>query len=512
MSVRRTTLLGLLAALALPAAADKLDKESKKWLEEVAPIILPEEKQTYSDLKDRAERAEFEKIFWARRDTNLETPENEYKTSTFDPRRAEADKRFKVAGRYGAQTDCGRLFVLFGEPAEVKKEPSDNPTPRPPETWTYRGGTFRGGEVKIAVDGECKLINPSAGRELDRFAGGLIVNPTLAYKVQAGKVTKLADLLQALKSPGQALLDNPRQDFEIEGQVAFVPAAEGSTVLLGLVRADGSNFPTVEEEGLRMAQVTVVSQIVDPQGRRSTDERKVLAPIGADGKIVVGYRMFAKPSDAVDVKVAADQSTPEPGDYRVVAKLQPHTLKFGLLDEKSKKGSAKTQPCEVPNLATGELAIGSVLVLSRIEDDSPDQCRDKQTGQFLPKIQCFVRKLDDPQDPLGAFVLGKNRMVPRFGNIFSPNEEVTFFYMGAGGSADPSTGASSVTTGLTLSKGAKVVAKAPDSESAGAVIVGSVGPVPLEKYEVGTYTAKAKVRDNLSKKEVVAEVTFEIKK
>ncbi len=132
MSVRRTTLLGLLAALALPAAADKLDKESKKWLEEVAPIILPEEKQTYGELKDRGERTEFEKIFWARRDPDLETPENEYKTGTFDPRRADADKRFRVAGKYGAQTDCGRLFVLFGEPDEVKKEVSDVATSRPP--------------------------------------------------------------------------------------------------------------------------------------------------------------------------------------------------------------------------------------------------------------------------------------------------------------------------------------------------------------------------------------------
>ena len=149
MSVRRTTLLGLLAALALPAAADKLDKESKKWLEEVAPIILPEEKQTYGELKDRGERTEFEKIFWARRDPDLETPVNEYRTGEFDKRRAEADEKFKVGGK-GSQTDCGRIYILLGPPEEVKQREGSGV--RKPETWSYNQG-----KAKIDLDETCRI-------------------------------------------------------------------------------------------------------------------------------------------------------------------------------------------------------------------------------------------------------------------------------------------------------------------------------------------------------------------
>ncbi len=499
MSVRRTTLLGLLAALALPAAADKLDKDSKKWLEEVAPIVLPEEKQTYGELKDRAERAEFEKIFWARRDTNLETPENEYKTSTFDPRRAEADKRFKVAGKYGAQTDCGRLFVLFGEPDEVKKEPSDNPVPRPPETWTYRdrpGMTFKGGETKVSLDGECKLANPNAARELDRVAGNLVVNPNLAYKVVAGKITRLADLLPK-PSPAQTLLKTPREDFPVAAQQAFVRAADGSTVILGLVKADAAALTVADEGGAKVAHVTVAAQVVDAEGRpKAFDERAVVAPVGADGSVVAGYRMFVKP-----------------GSY---------TLKFGLVDDKSGKGSLGSEAREVPALAGGELTGGTLLVLSDIEEETekgPDgQCRDKASGQFATCGEVRdskgrpARKLGDPQDPLGAFELGKSRLVPRFGNAFTTSESPIFFYTGSDGAVDAATGKPSVTVGLSLSKGPKMVAKAPEADFTESVIAGSVGPVPLEKYEPGTYTAKVKFHDNVSKKDVVVEANVEIRK
>lgn len=467
MSVRRTTLLGLLAALALPAAAAKLDKDSKKWLEEVSPIILPEEKQTYTDLADRGERAEFEKIFWARRDPNLETPENEYRTATFDPRRAEADKRYKVAGRLGSQTDCGRLFVLFGEPDEVKKDVSDNPSSRMPETWTFRDRppmTFVGGQTKIALDGECKLANPNASRELDRIAGNLVVNPNLAYKVVGGKLTKLADLLPK-PSLAQTLLKAPRQDFPVAGQQGFVRAADGSTVVLGLVKADAAQLTLVDEGGSKVAHVTVTAQAVDAEGRsKAFDERAVVAPVGADGSVVAGYRMFVKP-----------------GSY---------TIKSGLVDEKSGKGALQSEPREVPNLAADELSGGTLLVLSDIQDDA----------------------VADPKHPLDAFLIGKTRLVPRFGNTFAPSESVIFFYTGSHGAVDPATGKANVTAGLSLAKGLKVVAKAPDTEYTENVFWGSVGPVPLDKYEPGTYTAKVKLHDHVAKKDVTVEANIEIKK
>jgi len=58
MAVRCTFAVVLaLAAAVAPAFADKLDAESRKWLETVGAIILPQEANTYGQLKGRAEGA-----------------------------------------------------------------------------------------------------------------------------------------------------------------------------------------------------------------------------------------------------------------------------------------------------------------------------------------------------------------------------------------------------------------------------------------------------------------------
>jgi len=83
MSLRPTLALALAVLSLAPAAAraDKLDKEDKKWLDEVKPLMLPDEEKTFRDLKDKADRLEFQKIFWARRDPDLDTTENEYQAT-----------------------------------------------------------------------------------------------------------------------------------------------------------------------------------------------------------------------------------------------------------------------------------------------------------------------------------------------------------------------------------------------------------------------------------------------
>lgn len=469
MSVCRTWLVVLagLVAVAPPARADKLDKESKKWLDDVRAIVLPEEVVTYGQLKDRAERVEFEKIFWARRDPDLGTPENEYQAD-FLSKRAAADARFKVAGRVGSSTDCGRLLILFGEPDEVKKDDSgENRGPRSPETWTYKsraGMNFAGGQALIALDADCKFGAAGVAAQLDRVAGTLILNPNLSYKVQAGKLTPLADLLPK-PSPAQTLLKTPRQDFPLAGQSGYLKSAEGFSVLLGLARADSANLSVLDEGGKRVAAVTVVAQVLAADGHAvAFDQRTVVAPVAADNTVVVAYRIFLKA-----------------GKY---------TLRYGLVDDKTGKGSANSEAIDVPDLNKGELSVASVWVLADIVDHPAEP---------------------DAKDPMGAFVLGKSLMLPRFGNAFSKTETPMFFYNVSDGAADPTTTKPSVTVGLTLAKGTKTLAKAPDQDFDMPYVASAVGPVPLDKYEPGFYTAKLKVRDNVTKKELIVEQGFEIK-
>jgi len=109
MSCPKTALL-MAAVLLAPAAAlpaDKLDKEAKKWMDDVRPLLLPDEEKTFRGLKDKSDREEFQKIFWARRDPDLETPVNEYRTE-YEAAKADVDTRYRVSGHAGSATDCGR--------------------------------------------------------------------------------------------------------------------------------------------------------------------------------------------------------------------------------------------------------------------------------------------------------------------------------------------------------------------------------------------------------------------
>jgi len=87
-------------------------------LRDVRLLVLPEEDATYTQLADPADRAEFERIFWARRDPDPATPANELQVAVARAR-ARADALYTRSGLKGADTDCGQLLVLLGEPPEI---------------------------------------------------------------------------------------------------------------------------------------------------------------------------------------------------------------------------------------------------------------------------------------------------------------------------------------------------------------------------------------------------------
>ena len=112
MTPSRRTLAFAILALGLPAVparADKMTKEDKAWLDSVRPLLLKDEEKKFKDLKDKADRDEFKKIFWARRDPDLETPENEYQVE-YQKLVAIVDPKFKRGSELGSQNDCGRVF------------------------------------------------------------------------------------------------------------------------------------------------------------------------------------------------------------------------------------------------------------------------------------------------------------------------------------------------------------------------------------------------------------------
>jgi GWxTD domain-containing protein len=320
MSVHRSYLPAVLAlSLGAPAAvlAQKMDKEHKKWLEDVKPIMLADEEKTYKDLKDKSDRDEFQKIFWARRDPDLETPANEYQ-SEYQSAKAAADSKYRIGGTPGSQTDCGRIVLLLGEPDEVKKIQGDGPAARrTAETWTFRdrpGLKFKDGHVEIDVDENCMLPQGARmGEQLARVAEGKIAHPNLGYqKGSDGKLKKLVDQLPK-PTPVMALLKTPRQDFAGSAKAALFLRSPG-----------GASY--VDEAGKSVG----------------ASEREASAEVAADGSAVVSYGMALKP-----------------GKY---------TLNVGVLDPKSSKGTVISEQVDVPDFGSDELTITPLLVLREVAE------------------------------------------------------------------------------------------------------------------------------------------------
>jgi len=542
MRPRRPFLLFLLLVLptALPARAQKLDKDDKKFLDDVRPLLLPDEEKSFKGLKDKSDRQEFQKVFWARRDPDLEAPGNEYQ-SQYDKLRAEADTAYKVAGRPGSQTDCGRLFILLGKPDEVKKEGgSESLGPRAPETWTYRdrpGQTFSGGQAQIAFDRECRLPEGTKLYEqLDRLAAARIVNPNIDYRVgRDGRLTKLADLLPK-PSAARALLKEPRQDFPLQSQAMFLKVQDGGTAVLGVVRGESAGLPVEDAGGRKVVKIVVASSAADASGKEAAStERKTTAEVQKDGSFAAAFRINLRP-----------------GQY---------TLKAAVTDEKGAKGSVAESSIDVPDYGTGEMGMATLMVLRDVHDlpggaadpDAPFAAFQLGSAELVPFGTYSLSKGDAPwffyqvyglkPDPARGLAMGDflqiqegmslSLVISILGRPGEPGAKsgATESYSWKSGEAGslsvtlqngvvvsktqtglPSGGRCSATATLSILKGGTTpVAQAPPQPLETPVAGSAVGPVPFEKYEPGQYKVLLKVTDNVAKKDKVQEISIEVK-
>jgi GWxTD domain-containing protein len=76
-------------------------------------LLTDAEKQAWQAINSDEEAARFVALFWAKRDPDLSTPQNEFKEE-FDRRVAAADRLFARSQLRGAMSDRGRVLILLG--------------------------------------------------------------------------------------------------------------------------------------------------------------------------------------------------------------------------------------------------------------------------------------------------------------------------------------------------------------------------------------------------------------
>jgi Ca-activated chloride channel family protein len=145
------------AAAADPAA---LAPRYREWLDEVALLITPKERETFLGLQKDYQRDTFERRFWEVRDPFPQTPANEFK-DRWDQSSAIARKRL------GNLTEDRAHMVLFnGEPREVFPVRCD--VLMPLEIWSFAGaGKLRGEFTLVFVQRGSlyRLWSPQEGIE-----------------------------------------------------------------------------------------------------------------------------------------------------------------------------------------------------------------------------------------------------------------------------------------------------------------------------------------------------------
>jgi GWxTD domain-containing protein len=109
----------------------------ENWADGPERIILSkEERTTWRRLRTQDERQAFVSAFWAARDPNPGTPENEYQEN-FERRVAEANQLFGGEGAYeGWRTERGRIHILLGAPVSRAQFKGYGQL-RPIELWLY---------------------------------------------------------------------------------------------------------------------------------------------------------------------------------------------------------------------------------------------------------------------------------------------------------------------------------------------------------------------------------------
>ena len=130
-------LLGLTGCSSLERAKQALPVDDREFLSSVRYLITTDEQKRFVSLPE-AEREAFIEEFWKKRDPDLTTEENEFKSLYFQ-RIDEANHLFRESGKgNGWTSDRGRIYILLGPPERRDIFPTGRSLYELPlEIWYY---------------------------------------------------------------------------------------------------------------------------------------------------------------------------------------------------------------------------------------------------------------------------------------------------------------------------------------------------------------------------------------
>jgi len=139
--------LALAFWLAATVAGAQLSQKFVEWPSGPSGFLLTEaERKAYAQLKTDAEAQAFIDLFWARRDPDLNTVQNEFKED-FDGRVAGADRQLSTENVKGSTSDRGKVLILMGVPPV----PVENLPPSTSEEEGVQPGLLERGATQVWI-------------------------------------------------------------------------------------------------------------------------------------------------------------------------------------------------------------------------------------------------------------------------------------------------------------------------------------------------------------------------
>jgi hypothetical protein len=494
--------------------SESSEKVYQRWMDEdVRWIITDEERKAFKTLKTDDERETFIEQFWARRDPDPDTPENEYKEE-YAARIAYANQHF-ASGIPGWKTDRGRIYIVFGPPDSKETHPAGGQYQRPTnegggststfpfEIWFYRHLDNVGdgleiefvdptmsGEYHIARSPDEKdalLTVPGAGLTLseelglsdktNRVAfggmGSTYVDPLFGQRSQDSEFERLrlyTDLQRppsVTKMPGFGGAVDPvlveTEVLPVTMRTDYLRVGDDSVVTSFSLLLDHQDLALENKGGIYQGEVNINARITSVAGKRSgnfTDTIKT--DRFTDRDVAIGQQMKS---------IYQKNYILPPGRYKIDLVAQ---------DTNSGKMGIIHQSFVVPQYKQNELGTSSVIVASDIS---------RMTGVAA-----------------GQFVIGRYKVHPNMTQTFKPGTPIGVFLQVYNAQIDQYTLMPNVEVNYVVTRNGQEIARVPEDGKTGVKDVDGQRLVLARmlalKLDPGTYQVMVSVTDKVSQKTI----------
>lgn len=495
------------AALPQEIAGEELSDLLEKWPDQyVRWIITDAEKEVYESLPTDEEKLKFIEFFWARRDPNPETVDNEFRAEYLE--RFAFVANYMSAGKPGWATDRGRIYLILGPPHARESNPYGRwGGERPSEVWTYNNLDIP--DFPASIDFEFVDFDGTGDYELVQD-----IDTAAPIWNQFGTVNNALDaLVQRRFRIGEVDPRTGRDRFDnVDNTVLVMREFDLQKDLINVYETPERELPeldTVVESRASFGNLTVsaVGGAVRGEGGVARVPVSLTVPyrqIGSreeEGKLYyeIDYVVVASGPDGEEISRAEDQLTLSfdathqgrlmaqrlsiqetlrvpPGRYQLLAYVR---------DRRRNRLGSTELPLVVPESRTDTLSLSSVFLATDLVKDG--------LGESHP------------------FQFGAVRVVPAPERVFGQDESLKLYVEAYGASAGDD-GRKRLRVDFFVMRfgrlymGIPATFLRPEGEP-----VGITSEIPLRKCEPGDYVIRVRVTDEISGEMAESETLFAVR-